>query len=388
MSISGPGREITWYLGVSFVLMALVYTARHPRPANRVYISAIYAAYLFLAFKAGFVRHDLHAVMAGSALLLASLLAIPLLPLRRSLVVVVASVLVCVGITRNYAVVSPARVAQNVKETYQLAWTGLEIRSQPDRLRTEFERARTALSDKVQIPAMRGTTDIYSYQQSYLLSSGNVWNPRPVLQSYAAYTPALAEANREHLLGAKAPDNLFFRVETIDGRIPSGDDGASWGVLTSNYRPFATSDSFVLLRKQPNALPPREIKIGEGDQLLGQEVPLPGHHGMLFVKIDLEQTPAGRLVSVFYKTSPLLMRVNLEDGTSRVYRIVPGIARAGLLISPLVENNEEFAQLYSQNERLRGKRVKSIAIAPADSMWQWQRRYRLVFVTSQPVYAK
>ena len=78
---------------------------------------------------------------------------------------------------------------------------------------------------------------------------GNQWSPRPVLQSYSAYTKELSLQNAAHLLGERAPRNVLFNVQPIDNRLPSLEDGSSWPVLLANYLPSRISNQFVYLVK-------------------------------------------------------------------------------------------------------------------------------------------
>jgi hypothetical protein len=385
MSIAGIGWEITGYLLCSIALLVCVYRARHTSESSRTYLALVLASYLLLAFKGGFVRHDLHAMMAGTSLMLAAGFVALLLPSRVALVVLAASTLLSLGIDRNYYGTSPVHIADNAKSTFWRAWTGLTIRaSDKGRFASEYEKALALLRSQVSIPRLPGTSDIYSYQQAYLFASGNIWNPRPVLQSYSAYTSVLLEANRAHLAGPKGPDNVIFRVETIDGRMPSGEDGASWPVLLSQYRRVAADGAFVYLRRVERAVVGSGQSIPGGSHAFQEQIPVPAGEGFAFAKLDIRPTVAGKLVGTFYKPSAVLIRLDLEDGTYRVYRLIPGMAHTGMLISPLVESTSDFDLLYTDPDQLSGKRVKSFIVAPASNGWQWSPRYGVEFVLRNP----
>src|SRR5260364_219639 len=92
---------------------------------------------------------------------------------------------------------------------------------------------RTSIRNK---PRRRNTKaewhNRYLFVQSVLLlTAGNLWSPRPVIQSHGAYTPKLARLNELHLLSERAPNNIVFKVEPIDGRLASLEDGLSWPIL-------------------------------------------------------------------------------------------------------------------------------------------------------------
>src|SRR6202040_4372562 len=79
----------------------------------------------------------------------------------------------------------------------------------------------------------------------------NEWNPRPIIQSYSAYTPALVRLNEQHLRGPDAPEWVLFDLQSIDGRLPSLDDGLSWPALLDNYAFTSYNGHFVLMHKKP-----------------------------------------------------------------------------------------------------------------------------------------
>jgi hypothetical protein len=42
----------------------------------------------------------------------------------------------------------------------------------------DFENSLVTLKQVVSLPILKGTTDIYSYDQAYLFASDNKWMPR------------------------------------------------------------------------------------------------------------------------------------------------------------------------------------------------------------------
>ncbi len=98
---------------------------------------------------------------------------------------------------------------------------------------------RIAVADLTSAPLavlLHGGADLYPVDQAVIIANTTRWDPRPVFQSYAAYTPFLAELNAAHLAGPSRPQTLLFRVAAIDGRFPALDDGPSWLSILSSYR--------------------------------------------------------------------------------------------------------------------------------------------------------
>jgi hypothetical protein len=213
-----------------------------------------------------------------------------------------------------------------------------------------------------------------------VIASGYDWVPRPVFQSYAAYNPQLAKINNAHLLSSKAPDNIVFRILTIDNRYPSLDDGLSWPTILSNYRLASAQGEFIFLSKDQrrNALP-AICSLSSNTFEFGQSISVPDNKGLIFVEIDLKPTLLGRLMNILFKTSELHIQVLLENGQSKDYRIIPGMAKSGFILSPLVENTKDFETLISKQNIDKLSQVKTFTIAPVAQFWQWNQKFSIEF---------
>jgi hypothetical protein len=100
--------------------------------------------------------------------------------------------------------------------------------------------------------------------------------PRPVFQSFSAYTPTLAALNAEHLRSPRAADNVLFDIESIDGRLPAMDDGRSWAPLWARYALVADTGGFLWLRRRPTPLAePAPRLLATARTRLGDPITLP-----------------------------------------------------------------------------------------------------------------
>jgi hypothetical protein len=79
----------------------------------------------------------------------------------------------------------------------------------------------------------------------------------------------------------------------------------------------------------------------------------------------------------------LVLTVLLASGQPRSYRLVPGIARAGFLISPVIEEDDEFVRLASgRRATLAPHEVEAISVASSDSndpSWAYGPEYEVRF---------
>jgi hypothetical protein len=222
-------------------------------------------------------------------------------------------------------------------------------------LKKSYETSLARIRLQLPLPKLRGTVDVYTVNQSLAIANGYQWDPRPVPQSYSAYTPALARMNVEHLTDASAPDGVLFALETIDGRLPAFADGPSWPILLTQYRadwlriPAQPSRAppIAYLRRKPG---PQRITVVatpllRGMAALGQAVRLPRSDAVLFAKIDIGPNAYGKFEGLLFRQSQLYINFLFPGGRVERYRFVPGMARSGFVISPVITNAAQFVAL-------------------------------------------
>lgn len=381
MAIESNIHEVVAYLMASAFLLLALSLQTQTTGAAKIFLLCIYFVYLFISFKAGFVRHDVHALICGFSILIAALL-LPL-TIKGGLVFPATFVSLMVwGYIDSYRVnTSTTSIINNAKATYSSMWYGINNRLKNKNWpRLEFDAAINALKAKAAFPILQGTTDIYSYNQAYLIASGNTWSPRPIFQSYSVYTPELAEINRKHILGPKAPDNIIFRVEPIDDRIPSLEDGASWPILMLNYRPTQMVNDFLFLKKNGHIGDIGYSPLASETHTFWETVKLPESDQPVFAQIEIKPTILGRITGILFKPSPLKITIELKNGIKKQFGIITTMAKSGLMLSPLIENTTEFGMLYGKAELLDGKWVKSMMIAPSDGKTLlWNDEYTVSF---------
>ncbi|AGH82610.1 hypothetical protein RSP781_00650 [Ralstonia pseudosolanacearum] len=381
MAYPGAPSEIILYLIAAVVLLVSVLRdSGETTIGKRLVLLLPLVVYFFVVFKAAFVRHDGHALTAGTSILLASAILAFRLYKRSLLFVLSVSLVTWISIDSRHLALSAAALLDDAVSPYFSAWAGAQARlADSQALRRDFDAALAKIRAQHALPLREGTADIYSHEQSDLIASGNRWNPRPVLQSYSAYTPALAWANRDHLQGPAAPDTIFFRAETIDGRLPALDDGPSWFALLEHYRPENLQGGFLSLRKETSA--GERIRFdaaGEGRFSFDQQVSVPEGQGPVFVEIDVEKSLAGRGMNTLYKVDPLVIVLSLENGEMMQFRLPSEMARSGFMVSPVVLSASDFGLLYA-NAYAQGSRVKSFFIHAFGGDWQWKNTYTVHF---------
>ena len=197
--------------------------------------------------------------------------------------------------------------------------------------RAAHERGIARQRQRDPLPALPGSVDVYSHDQSVVFAHALSWQPRPVFQSYNAYSAELAELNRHHLLGEAAPDHLLVRIQPIDGRLPAIEDGASWLAMLERYA-LRDDAGFAILDRQPRAAPARLERLPPWTGSGWRELP---RERLLLASITVHEPGASAI------------HVRTLEGEVPAFRFLPSVARAPFVLSPLVRSDADFASLFA-----------------------------------------
>ena len=346
----------------------------------KIILWAMFLLALFMGFKAGYTRPDQNHLPAARAMLISVGFLVCVIRNDKKSFFALFFAFMAWGYL-DFGTTTPQDMAGYISETYVSSWNGLKQRiTDPQKQTTDYQDAILKIRKIIDLPVLPGTTDLYSLRQSRLFASGNSWNPRPVFQSYSAYTDFLIEENKNHLLGGRAPDNLFFKIEAIDDRIPSLDDGASWPTILSSYEPVALNHDYLVLKKRAFRRELQESILPTSTYNLGSTVALPDNDGLIFAKFNIRKTFLGKITETLFRSNHLEILIQLQNGRKFHYMVLPEIARSGFLLSPLIKDHEDFYCLYSSQESLESNRVKSFSIRALKWPFFWEKTYDVTFI--------
>jgi hypothetical protein len=232
---------------------------------------------------------------------------------------------------------------------------------------------------KIPLDTDIASIDLYSVGQRAALKQQIPYRPRPVFQSYSAYTKRLLELNARHLESPQAAETLLLLPVTIDGRYPSFDDSLSYPLFMSHYEVTGMDGDWLRLDRRTTPAP---VVMGSPTDLtaqLGAVVPMPDEPALLWAEIDVEPTLPCRILSAAYRAPLLFMIVERADRGLTVHRFAPSIAKAGFLLSPVTDSPDALASAISRTMP-RDSRVRSIMIRPDDPNdigHFWKRDFRI-----------
>ena len=367
-------RDAVCFLLIAVLLCALtgrVAWARH-RFLGGLPLAGL-GTILFIVFKLGYVRNDRHEITSAMALVLISLVCLAVAWPGKKRAAGAASCLLIASTLFASSVFNCWLPGDGLWK--QLAGTfsiynllAPVVGPYTGYLRSNYEKNLASERKTHPLPPIEGDADLYSYDQTILFAHTLPYQPRPVIQSYSAYTLELAEMNAAHLRTARAASNILFAIQPINDRFPSLDDGRSWPELLTLYDLKGASDdkgTFLLLSRATAAREFHLTPLQNTSARFGEPVTLPAAtNGPVWVEIEIKKSLAGTVVSTLYKPPVLMLTVSLQDHAQCRFRLVPGMAGSGFLLSPLIADTRSFAALASTGRQdLAGLEVVSMTIS-------------------------
>ncbi len=371
-----PGLGVSYFVGASLVVAAAAgYTGWARRGITGLIPLIALAAILFTDFKHGYVRNDAHEAGAMLELLLASLAVLavmwpvvasrgPRLAFASFVPPVLAFLLTAFTVSRYHERGLPAHLLGTLNPRTVFAPVKLLFGTQY--LRDGYEDYLAKDRADMPLPAIEGTVDTFPGNGGALLAHGMKYHPRPVMQSFAAFTSQLAERNAAFLRGTSAPDSVVFQVAGVDDHYPTLADGRSWPELLTRYDVQQSQWFFVWLKRSANPRAWKLSPLADVQFRFGETISIPSAtNGPIWAEFAIDQSLLGKVVTTFYKPPPLVISSSTVGGMALRNRLVPGMARGGFLLSPLVLDAESFATIAAgtASHELAAKEVTTIAVS-------------------------
>jgi hypothetical protein len=334
------------------------------------------AAVLFTAWKHGFVRADNgHTpIFFGLIWLIAPLVCLgrlssPRLPAAAAYFALVATIGVWInlGSPDGTPVESdPERYRENIHVSAR--WL-----LEPRAVTADLERELRGYKREAALPrAARvigfDAVDQFGWTPGWVLLNGLRYSPRPMPMSFAAATPFLQRANEDFYRdAATAPRFVLVFSDPLDDHLLAQEDARAFNALMMNYRPVLLEKRNLLLERL--APPePRPVTAAPMQNIGMEEAVSLAPFGNQYVWANLEFRPTllGSLVSFLYKSPRCYIHYRLKGHDDiQVRRLLTGAAPAGFLISPLVEDNNDWITVFVRDPALQ-KRIEVFYVECGD----------------------
>jgi hypothetical protein len=353
---------IAYWLTVGVLIAVAAIAARGSR-RRRLFGFATGVTTTFALFKASFVRQDEHILLAAHALVASALLITPLAIARlgcgrRAVLLAI----VALGVPIAFATIAAEGSGRHEATVFQgpMVWVdtmetqvrglGVLLMS-PGENRRAYEDNLARVRRASALPSVEGTVDLYTATQTQVLACRYVYRPRPVFQSYVAYTERLANLNADHLRGPTAPDVVFYDLQVPDQRLPSQDDSASWLRLLEGYEAVGVEGTSYMLRR---VAVPRQVTLKPlfaRTVMLGDPIEIPPPDaGPIWVRAVVSPTLFGLFAEKCFRSAAFYIDVDTPL-VSRRFRVVAATASQGFIISPLVLATPDLAAVFAPDHR-------------------------------------
>ena len=366
MSLTGAPADLSLALAVAGTLGAtlIAFPFRRHLSLEQLTAAVLLGLAGFLQWKNSFVRHDQHAfAYFAFALFIPFVLpaAFPTFDWRAPPRVVLLAYGLLLSAAGAELVLKNQGLAYTFNPVDLLADGTRRVRANLAILRAPFAyraKLRAAEAQQAAADALPGiqarvggaAVDLFPYESALVLRNGLNWRPRPVFQSYCAYTPFLEHANATFLASPRAPEYVIFDFKPLDKRVPALEDGEALVQLFHNYQPVFTEKGFLLFRRRqgPPSEPTRDARVVcRRSVRLGQEVSVEGAGDLPErLSLDVRYSSQGNLRRLLHKLPPLFILLRTANGIVWNYRLVPDMARGGFLINPLLTTNLDATRLY------------------------------------------
>lgn len=320
-----------------------------------MFYSILIGLSLFAAWKHGMARQDIHH-MRGF-LIYVLICSVSLLVFYRKSIIV-NTLIVSFALGLLYFNIKSSTYYQELNFRYFQADNFIQFVSDFKNLKIESNNKSqndilvNKLPDNILDSIGDATVDVYPWDYSIIPVNNLNWQPRVVINSYAAYTPWLDKQNAMHFKSEKSAQYIIWEKEKISSDVNGGkfnsideryllnDEPQTIIELLRNYEYWYSNNRFLILKKRK-----REIdvssKISSEENIkwsTWQNVPKLIEGQLLRAKLNFRKSFLQRFKSFIYKDEQFWIYLKLEDNSIHKYRIVPQNASDGLWINPYLIN--------------------------------------------------
>ncbi|MEH1887481.1 hypothetical protein [Nostoc sp.] len=251
---------------------------------------------------------------------------------------------------------SNAILGENIIKTFSFnnVMTKVSALIKPEELRlntinnSNLELLKVKLPENVLKILSNKTIDIIPWEISIVESNQLNWQPRPIFQSYSAYTKFLDTANLNSI-SRKSPEYIIYNFAAIDSRHPFFDEPATFSYVVCNYKLSSELNEFInipalsklmVLQKRDRNICSASVKSEQLSLSWNQSTKLAHTDSLVRASIKFEYSLLGKIYKTIFRAPPVKISFDLKDGSTSSFRIIPENSENGIIIShlPLTDN--------------------------------------------------
>jgi len=187
--------------------------------------------------------------------------------------------------------------------------------------------------------------DFYPWDTTYAVANELNWRPRPVFQSYLAYTPWLDKANFNFFNSKNSPEYIVWEkrpasipaYHSIDERYLFNDEPKTIFKIINDYEPILSNAKLGLLRKKHVPTFRENLKLYEKKYKWGEWIDVPLlKNSLIRAKIEFKRTLYGKINRILWKEREVFIEYRFKNGGIAKHRLVVDNVCSGVWIHPYV----------------------------------------------------
>lgn len=341
-----------WEYLVPFLVFTFAYPFIYKTPKS-LFFAAITTLSLFAAWKHGMAREDVYHIRGTFSYALITFLIFYLFNQKQQLSFLIfggaALSLFYLNMQNAYAYQNRAYVLFDGISNFTEYFQDLEAIKERSRKASEQNIKSNRLPEKVVQAIGNSTVDVYPWDYTIIPANGFNFQPRPILQSYAAYTSWLDLQDAVHFESSKAPEYLIWdlnkitdgfdhgTMSSLDYRHLLNDEPQTMLSLMKRYELWYKDANYLVYKQRAFPLKTASSIIKTNTTTWSEWTTTPPNvAGLLRAKLSFNKSVLQGLKSFFYKDEQFFVYLKFADQSIQKYRIVPKNAVDGLWINPFV----------------------------------------------------
>jgi hypothetical protein len=329
------------------VLLFRMYKEKKTELLKNLVVLFLFGTSIFVLYKQGFVRGMEVDFFIFSPLLIFSIKDFQELIISKKYITILITICLSTSIYFNYSI---QNTLPNVKEKLNKIYIEGYKNFTPNS-GIHFSSSENQFSDYIKQKIGKNTIDVYPWNIQILLENNLNYLPRPVCQSYSAYTPILEDRNFDLYNSDKAPKYVLYNYAAIDDRYPLFDESKLNLLLTKNYKiadTLSINNNFTLLLEKKQKSKISLIQTREYAMYI--DSPLIPKEGV-FYKVFAYRNLLGDFISAINYSPEITLSVKTKDGNIKDYKTSKGLLEIGLFGTQHITNTNDFMDLVNNSNK-------------------------------------
>lgn len=361
-------HKLALYFGIVLVLFLLlaVYNKQKAVLLKNIFVLGLFFLCLFVIYKQSFVRGDLGHALDFFRYPLLLVLAIQSF-LQFKIFNYKNLLLICIIIIPFFAESSQkidvlADLSNKLNKSEYFNGLIHHNAASANHLLPNQNNLPASIKDKIGSASI----DVFPWNIHLLFENELNYKPRPVLQSYSAYTKKLEELNFNYYNSNKRPQFVLLDYGSIDNRYPLFDEPKTTLALKQHYNVVDTlyhnKRSMMLLEKKLNSNALKFELIKEYAMQVGSPI-TPEQN--IYYEFELYPTLKEKIYSTLYKPSDVSLKIQTSR-SSKEFKTSTSLLKNGLFCTRFINNTKQLHDEFANQSIAENDVITSYTIIPFD----------------------